>query len=274
MSNAVEAIQTTDHITFALNEFGLSDVEVAVYKAALALGSRPASIVAQKAGLKRGHTYNVLQTLMQKGIVQEYVRNGVRHFTCSPPQSLLSLVQRREEQLAEQKENLLKVLPELERLRNPHNGQPRVRFFKGVEGIKEIFEDMLRVPDQKIRAVTDIASSWTFLRGEPRRWLDNFIARRAERNIWWYGIMNDSDQTEQALATRRWLKRKVKLVQGLAIRVEISVYGPKVAITSAEDDIFGVLLENEPIAATLSSMHEAVWNILPDHPLNNREEDC
>ena len=264
---AAEPAETVhESVSSVLNELGLNNFEILVYKTLLSLGSRPASMVAQKAGLKRGHTYNVLQTLMEKGIVQEFVKNRVRHFTCSHPQAFLSMLQRRQEKIVQQRQKLLEVLPHLEQLRSPLVAAPRVRFFQGLEGIKEIFEDMIRVPNESIYGVSDIEYSWTFIDGKEREWMNDFIQRRAERNIWWYGIMNKSEATEYALRTRRWLKREVKLVEGLDLRVEIDVYGSKVSITSTYQETVGVLIESKPIADTLRSIHQSIWPLLPEYP--------
>jgi HTH-type transcriptional regulator, sugar sensing transcriptional regulator len=262
---AIQAEAVAENVVAVLNDFGLTDVEVMVYKALLSLGSRPASAIAQKASLKRGQTYNVLQSLMDKGIVQEYVKNSVRHFTCSHPRTLLSILQHREDKLAVQKQKLLQVIPQLERLRSPLSTQPKVRFFQGVEGIKEVFEDMIRVPNQNIYGVSDIEYCWTFIDGEGRDWINNFITRRAARNIWWLGIMNKSEATEYALKTRRWMKRQVKLVEGLSLRVEIDVYGSKVGITSTYGEMLGIIIESEPIADTLRNIHQTIWKTLPEY---------
>ncbi|HQH27354.1 MAG TPA: helix-turn-helix domain-containing protein [Oligoflexia bacterium] len=255
----------TENVGSVLADFGLSDVEVLVYRALLALGSRPASAIAQKSGLKRGQTYNVLQGLTAKGIVQEFLKSSVRHFTCSPPQTLLSILQHREEKIALQKQKLLQVIPHLERLRNPISSQPKVRCYQGIEGIKEVFEDMIRVPNQNIYGLTDIEYSWTFIDGEGRDWINSFIARRSARNIWWLGIMNNSEATQYALKTRKWAKRQVRLIEGLNLRVEIDIYGPKVAITSTTGEMLGIIIESEAIADTLRSIHQSVWNLLPEY---------
>ncbi len=258
----MQAVQK--EVVSALSDFGLSDVEIAVYQTLLALGARPASVVAQRSGLKRAHTYNVLQALMQRGIVQEYIKGSVKHFTCSPPQTLVSMMDRREQELAEQRENLEKVLPQLERLQSPVASQPKVRFFQGFEGIKEVYEDMLRYPNEIIYGATDIAYSWTFTKGEGQEWIRRFIKRRAEQNIWWYGIMNRSKETLEALTVRPWLKRKVKLVDNLNLPVEFQVYATKVAITSTHGEMLAILIENVHIADTMKSVHQAIWNTLPD----------
>lgn len=262
-----------ESVSKVLSDFGLSSVEISVYQAALSLGSRPASTIAQKANLKRGHTYNVLQTLMEKGIVQEFVRGGVRHFTCSPPKSLLSIIHQREHELKEQKENLLKVIPQLEQLRNPLSAEPRVRFFKGLDGIKEIFEDMIRCPNQTIYGLVDLQYSWSIVDSKTQNWTRNFIRRREQNNIRWYGIAVRSDLSDYSVKLRPSYMRKMKVLDGVSFPAELHIYGEKVAITSTYRETIGVLIENEPIAETLRTMHQLLWKTLPDYPESDTSGD-
>ena len=246
-------------------DLGLTDVEASVYQSALALGSRPASVIAQKAGLKRGHAYNVLHSLMEKGIVQEFVKNGVKNFTCSPPSSLLSMLENRERELAQQKQRLEQVLPELESLRNPLAAQPRVRFYQGFEGLKEIYDDMLRVPESEILALVDLQYAWTDSREEGHEFVRSFIRRREERKIVWRGICVASEESDRQVRARPAKLRQMKMIQGVNCPAEVAVYSNKVAFTSTHSELVGVLIENEPIAKTITAVLEKLWSILPDY---------
>lgn len=106
-------------ISSVLKAFGLTDPEIKIYLTSLELGPQPASIIAKKAGLKRGHTYNMLALLIQKGIVQEFTQDGIRFFSSRPPSTLLSTVEHREEQLEILRQGLLRVIPDLEKIFNP-----------------------------------------------------------------------------------------------------------------------------------------------------------
>lgn len=254
----------TDIVT-ALRAFGLNDVEIAVYTSALQLGSRPASVIAQKAGLKRAHTYNVLATLAEKGIIQEFVKNSVRHFTASAPTALLSTMEEREKQLEKQKSLLSSIIPELERLRSPLISRPRVRFFQGGEAVKQIYEDMLLVPNQIIYGVFDCRYSTAADAGIDFSWFQSYITRRAERNIWWHGIVVNSEVSDEVLQRRNRFKRKVKKLEGVEFPVILSIYGPKVAILSFQDETVGVLIDHQRTADALRNAHQMVWSFLPDY---------
>lgn len=263
----MEAPAAQDYVGSVLSEFGLTSVEISVYKAALALGSRPASTIAQKAGLKRGHTYNVLESLIEKGLVQEFVKSSIRHFVASQPKSLVGVLERKEHELAAQKQRLLQALPHLEQLKNPLSAEPKVRFFKGLDGIKEVFNDMTSVPNQTIYGIVDLERSWSVVDDATQCWINGYIKRREEKNIFWNGIVVKSPIADRSLRIRPSDRRQLKMVQGVELPAEVHVYGSKVAIMSTYLEMIGVIIESEPIAFTLRTFMTLLWESLPPYAL-------
>ena len=257
-----------------LNYLGFSEVETSVYTAFLKLGgARPASVVAKKAGLKRGHTYNILSSLQEKGLVQELIKNGIRHFTCSPPDAFLSIVEHRQKELDQKKNKLLSMLPLLESLQSDLNGSPQVRFYQGMEGIKEIFEDKLRTGED-IFGVMDIRCSYSITNKKliQQDWHSNFIERRAEMGLWYYGIIPRSGLADEAVYVQPNLKREIRVIDELELPAEINVYGNKVSIISTHREAVGVVIESQAVADTLKCLHQRVWPFLSPYP-NTREKN-
>lgn len=249
-----------------LSQAGLDDHEIAVYLASLATGARPASVIAKGAQLKRGHTYNVLGTLLEKGIMQEFLKEGVRHFVASDPKTLLTHLDHRTEELKSVKLELSKVIPLLARIQNPTLSDPIVRYYRGVAGIKEVYEDTLREPQQPIYAVADFASTFPEDRNSDlHQWMWNYAQRRADRGIHYRGIVCKSAMSDKAFRSRKKQKRILKMVHNVALPVEINVYGNKVAMMSTSADMIGVIIEHTHIAETLRNFHQAVWEFLPDY---------
>lgn len=257
---------TMQLLSIVLQQFGFSAEESAIYLASMELGSQPASVIAKKAKLKRGITYNILSQLKDKGIVQEFIRNGVKQFVCRSPSTLLSLLANREEELSVQKQKILQAVPELEKLRNPLIVQPKVRFYQGIEGLKEVYNDTIRIPKQPIFAVCDFEHAFPEIQSkELHNWMWKYTDRRALHGIWYIGIINKSKDSDLAFRQRRKQKRKMKMLKSIYLPVEINVYGDKVAILSTKDDMVGVIIEDKPIAEMLRNFHKAVWGFLPDY---------
>ena len=255
-----------DSILKALQGFGLTEPEVSVYFALLEFGSQPASILAKKAHLKRGHTYNMLALLMQKGVVQEFEKDGTKYFTGCSPSVLISHLQRRSEELEVKKQILLEVIPDMERIRNPLAVQPKVRFFQGIDGIKEIYEDTIRIKNQPIFAIGDFDHYFPREKSpELNDWIWKYCTRRAKNGICYIGIVNKSETSDLAFKRRKTEKRKLKMLQGVELSVEVNIYGNKVAIISSSKDMVGLIIEDQPTADTLRNLHQAVWKMLPDY---------
>lgn len=255
-------------IATALGGFGLAEPEMQVYMALLEYGSQPASLLAKKAGLKRGHTYNILALLIGKGVVQEFEKDGVKYFSGCDPTTLITLLAHKAEELETKKNTLLQVVPDLERIRNPLSVQPKVRFFQGIDGIKQIYEDTLKVKNQNIYAIGDFDHYFPEEKSkELNDWMWKYCTRRAKHGIWYVGIINKSRTSDLAFKKRVNEKRKFKMLKDVDLPVEVNIYGDKVAIISSSKDMVGLIIEDKPTADTLRNLHQAVWQILPEYTI-------
>jgi len=119
-----------------LKEYGLSEKEAKIYLVTLELGSAPASTIARRAGIKRVTAYALLQDLKTKQIAQSIDKGGVTHFQVVDPNTLLKKIEDKYALLKEQ-------LPALVALTDQYSNKPRIQYFEGVVGLKELYEDLL-----------------------------------------------------------------------------------------------------------------------------------
>lgn len=250
----------------ALAAFGMTPEEIAVYRALLAFGSQPASVLAKEAGFKRGHTYNILARLKEQGIVQEHEKDGVTRFTGCDPASLLSMLERRSMELSRMKSDLVNVIPLLASLRHPLAPAPKVRLFTGVDGIKEIYNDTVRNAEGIIYAFGDFAHFFP-KENDPalNDWMWRYCTRRAAKGILYAGIIVKSPDSDIAYAKRRAHKRRLKMLTGVDLPVEVNIYGNRVALISSSRDMVGLIIEDIPIAESLKNLHQAMWGVLPGY---------
>lgn len=250
---------------------GISADEIKVYIAALKLGSRPASKIADETKLKRGHTYNLLEVLKGKALIHEFLKNNVRQFTASAPETILKLLEDKESELSKQKQKASILVKQLEEIEQKRPSKPKIRFFTGEEGIKAIYEDTLKVSNSIIYGIADFESVFPKRKSQPlHQWMWDYSSRRAKKNIWYYGIVNKSPLSDQAFRKRKSQKRKMKMIQSSDLLVEITIYQSKIAITSTAEELVGVIIENDWIAKSLKGFHEAIWKLLPDYKAGTR----
>lgn len=234
-----------------LQKFGLEEKEAKVYLAALEMGEGAVGRLSTKSGIKRTTLYDVIESLKRKGLVSMVRRGKKTVYMAEDPRVLGEI-------LEEKKQTLEKVMPELLSIANFLDNKPKIRYFEGDEGIKEVYKDTLRYPDQEMLAwVSDEA--WEF--DDQRFLFEYYIPRRIEKKIWVRAIAPDrpkmrlyKDDDEKSL-------RRTKLISAdqFPVKVEIDLYGRnRIAVMSFSEKI-SLIIESEKIYTTLKSIFEMNW---------------
>lgn len=224
-----------------LKSLGLSQDQAAVYMAALELGSANVQQISRKSGVKRTTIYHFLDDLKQRGIITETTKRKRSMYSAVAPDQLLEIEKTRLGELEH-------ILPELRAIQNESRIKPRVTFYEGVEGIKEVYADILK--DKKdIAAFEDLENMKKIL---PKQFYEWFPAERAKRDIIYRGISRDSAEAREFAENDPKFLRTTKLLKSADWKTAINIYGDKVALVSFRTKIpFSVLIEDQNIAETL-----------------------
>jgi len=121
-----------------LKEIGLTNGEAKVYLALLKLGTSSVHVLKDETKLHRTNIYDFIEKLINKGLVSYHVKQNTKQFSAVDPNKLI-------EYLQEKKEVVEEYLPELKKLQRQEKQEIRVEVYKGREGIKTFFNDLLRV---------------------------------------------------------------------------------------------------------------------------------
>jgi sugar-specific transcriptional regulator TrmB len=235
-----------------LNSLSLRESEFEVYAAALSLGEGTMQDLARRSGVKRTSIYAFIDELKSRGFITETKKKKRRVYSAVSPSQLVEMEKTRLTELEG-------FLPELLTIHNKSKKKPRVVFYDGVEGIEEVYGDMLR--DQKeIIAYEDLEHMKLIL---PKSFYNYFPPERARRGIPFRSITRDSATAREFIKNNPQLLRNTKLLQSKDFKTEINIYGNKVAMMSyGESSPFCVLIEDANIAQTLRITWEELWNRL------------
>ncbi len=129
--------------TDTLKGIGLTDNEVKVYLALFELGESLASKIGEKTGLNRTHAYDVIESLLAKGIVCYVVKENRKYFRPANPAKLRDYVQEKQDQLKEQEGRISQLIPSLMKLQLPKEEEGVVEVYKGKEGYKTLYSQLL-----------------------------------------------------------------------------------------------------------------------------------
>ncbi|HBU27778.1 TPA: hypothetical protein DEB00_01530, partial [Candidatus Uhrbacteria bacterium] len=115
-----------------LKQLDLTKTEILLYLYLLESGLSTPPQIAKGTGIARTNTYNVLQSLIGMGLIEEHLEGHKRAYIARDPQALLDTLNRK-------KEALTRVLPDLRALHVTQKNKPKIRFNDGWESVKEIY---------------------------------------------------------------------------------------------------------------------------------------
>lgn len=232
-----------------LKEFGLTDNEVKVYLACLKLGTALVQDIAKKANTYRTYTYEVLKSLIEKGLVSYVIKNGKQYFEVAEPEKLLRI-------LKEKETKINKILPDLKNIYKTSIEKPKVELYEGKEGLKTILDDIIKT-NKEILVYGSTEKQIQIL----QFYFPNYIKRRVEAKIHTRVITEKSTKTIEMLKTEKKDLRESKFIPKIAFPTVTYIYGNKVAIFSLEKEIIGLIIENESISNTQRQIFELLWRI-------------
>ena len=230
----------------ALVEAGLTINESKVYLALLGLGEASANEITRKSGVHRVNVYDVIDRLMEKGLVSSVTKTNKKLYSAVDPKELLNIMKRKEAMLQE-------AMPELELDFKMAPAKQEVRYFKGPEGVITAYYMML---DQKkpIFGIGGSGRNRQFLKHRHTQW-DNERKR--------LGIGGKLIYYEQ-------FRKKDIGGEGIELRflpdefwnpAMVDICGNLVLILLATDTISCIVIDNKVIADAYKKYFEIMWEI-------------
>jgi HTH-type transcriptional regulator, sugar sensing transcriptional regulator len=229
-----------------LENIGLTRSEITVYLALLELNSAPASEIAEKSGLYRKNTYDALARLIKKGLVSYAKVETKRVFSAASPQRLLEFVELRKMEIQE-------MLPELESLYKTPGFTEEITVFKGKEGLKTIFEDILKSRQNYAK----FGSGDKFKEYLPY-YYPAFQKRKRDVEIKCKAIYSENERNEDSV--KEFIGQARFLPKEFIHPSTTFIYGNKVAILIWKENPLGVLISSKEVAESYRYYFELLWS--------------
>jgi sugar-specific transcriptional regulator TrmB len=241
-----------------LRSIGLSEREIKVYLASLKLGSSTVNQISKEAGTFRTYTYDILKSLMEKGLVSSVMKGKTQYFEASDPDRIVEILQEREDQIKE-------ILPQLKQLKKSIAKKPTVEFFEGLAGLKLVHDTILREKPKEIRVYGNPEQHYEIM----KFYLPRFVKERVKLGIRARVIIKDSK------VGREWMKGKEKeelrqtrffSEQPKEFPSVTYMWNNKIAYFTIEKKIIAVIIEDESIAEAQKVVFENMWKFSSKKP--------
>lgn len=243
-----------------LLKLGLKVNEAKIYLAALGMRVFTASAIAERAKIKRSTAYLALGNLIALGLVSETFQGKKKLFRAEGPDRLERITLRMKRK-AQEADNLAKeIIPELMNFQDPTGETPRVTFYAGIEGIKNVWLDVASSPRSwyffgssmellkkisrdDIREILEEGSKNRKRAGRPKIY---FITDQSMTH------MKEFSQPNPAFREVKILPDTVRVGSGLIISED------KLILISTEPT-FAVIIQSRKVAELIKIMYKLTW---------------
>jgi len=238
-----------------LKEFGLDEREIDIYLYLLKDKDIPAYKIASRTNIPRTTVYKILESLSNQGLVSQWSKNSVKHFSAENPKKLSELLENKRKALEE-------VLPDLLNDFNNKISSPNTKLYIGVEGIKYSFEQILEkaqkekikrmyvISDNKLTAILpDFFENW---RKRKNQTTDSFT----------YLIVPSGVSSENKYGSDENRETREMKTQS-SFDSSINIVGDSVYFFSFEKtNIYSISIESAVVSAILTKLFLYIWKTL------------
>ncbi len=237
-----------------LTTLGFSEKETAVYLALLELGKRTVSPIARKAGINRTTAYDILDSLISKGLISVSGKEPLQEFVAESPDRISAFIQREITAKENQLKAVVELVPELKSLHNISD-RPKVRFYEGKQGMEQVYEDTL-TSSEPIRAFATYDDMEKALPG----YFPKYFERRARKGIKIRAIFPFTEAGVELTKHNQAQLRETAIVpnKNFYFTPEINIYDNKVMIASWKEKL-GIIIESVEISEALKNIFELAW---------------
>ncbi len=240
-----------------LSKLGFSAGEDRVYDAILNSDKATLQHIHEQTGFERRNVYDIINKLIGKGLVSYFMENGHKVYRVNSPKNILSYLEDEEKALAEKKSALSGQLPQLMGLYESSKPDFDVRIYRGKEGLRSLFNEILEHPD-----VHFIGGNWGMVKYLGKEWSDRWMAKRVSRKVRMHDIITASAKfLAQYPPPKEFYEFRV-LPPEMGSPNVICVFGNRVVNIFWGENLFAFQIENGEIARSYYDYFAYLWKTL------------
>ena len=241
-----------------LEGLGLTKGEIKVYFALLEIGSSTTGEIIKKAKVSRSKVYEMLDRLIDRGLVSFVIRENTKYFEAADPDHILHYVRREISLLEEKEKELKKILPSLKQKKKFAKIPQTSTVYEGTKGIKTIYSEVLYSLKKgeeyyAIAAEPDVVKDKSFM-----IFIKNFHRRREERGI---KVKLLASHKIKSVVSKMFEKKKFMRIKYFEQNIPsaVLIYGENVATYVWGERPSGVVIKSEVIAKRYREFFQEIW---------------
>ena len=236
----------------SLIEIGLNENEAKIYLASLSLGTATVLQLAQVSEVKRTTVYEVVEALLQKGLMKKEIQGFKTLYAPEHPERL-------ENALDSRRMILHKIYPELEGLYNLKGGESTIKYYEGLRSIKNLYDALLDdlKPQDFYYAISNIAE-WQGL--DEDFFLQRHVEIRSRMHVQTKLLFLDSETARARKNLAPKYNEEIQLLPADSnVHVDLVITPYKLIMFQLHNPLEAILIENQAMIQIQKSMFEMIW---------------
>lgn len=258
----VKVSSNTDKIMFKklFEDLGLSQNAHRVYTQLIENGTSSARMLAENLNIPRPSVYDNLKVLMQKGLIIERNEGNKKLFQVDDLKNLPRLLSGKIDSLKKEQEELESIIPKL--LKSSQAIEPKIKFYSGVEGVRQVLNDMLWYKDIETMALWPISEMVELLGKE---YMADMNRKRIRQRLFTRGIWPEDKKVSLKdhpfLGVGKEFFREIRIApKEMTWNMSYWAYGDKVAFISSRKETFGFVIHSRDFTEMIKAQFEVIWN--------------
>lgn len=242
----------------SLQQLGLHKNQIKVYLILLQMGQATIQEITAKSKVKRTSVYKALDNLALRGMVTFVDKGWHRLYFAENPKKAILAVKEEQQEAIKKEGRLRELMPELVSLYNKIPAKPKIKFFEGIDGLKQVYEEIFYLkPGSQILSIT---SAGMLYYAFDKAWIYEYLKRRVAGKISCRSIAEDSPESRKHQANDKAEHRITRLVpkEKFPFKNEVTIFANKVAIVSPRDQM-GIIIESIDVADTQRAWFGLAW---------------
>ncbi len=227
-----------------LTKLGLTAHEEKVYLMLLSTGPCLAGKISRKTGIHRRTVYDVIERLVEKGLVGYIEENNRKYFEASNPERFKEILKEREYHVDQ-------ILPELLQKYNSQKPIQKTSFYRGTRGLKSVFDDQL-IQGKEILILGGSAQAYQTL----KYYFPHYDKERQHKKIPVKMLFNYETKNKLKkipLSTIKYLPKEFSTPSAT------NIYGDTVSIILWGENPYAIVIKDHAIAESYRSYFHLLW---------------
>lgn len=242
--------------TETLRNLGLSKSQISIYIASLEYGILSVLELSKITKISRQQIYDDTEKLIELGLL-EITRKQGKKYIPAPASKLSKLAEKKIASLQSILFEINNMVPALEELSTEKRNKVRVKYFEGLDKIKEAYEEELfSATNTEILSLAGLIDNVFDYFPEKywEKWNQKFVQSKSTTRM----LVHNSDIAKKHSLFDKAFKRETRYLERFPLKVNIDIFNNTVLIVSFTEQ-FAVWIDSEVISQSYRIMFNTLW---------------